>query len=1145
MIPPTSGIWRALAGLSLTAGAFATALGQQPVAPAPAAPAAAVAPAPSAEEDVAPPIRRRPREVVILRGTTDAAEFWKKLDAPDWIVARPTPAPAGGDATAAAGPVANVDAVRVAGVVEGDGARLTLDLDCEVFADDPIWVPLRLDLSVVSSAREGDRELELRKGADGLWEARLQGARRRRIRIEATLPVLVGPQRRTLDLAVPEAPATSFDLTLPRRATDVDLGTGETAPRPLPVEGGGLRIAAHVRPRSRLTVSWSEQDAAGPRAAPLLSAQVEMALDVDAEGVSTRSSWAVACSRGVARSLQIRLGEDEKVAKVQLDDQFQASGIERSGGANLLTIPLPEPLRAGESRRLTLETRRPLSGARTLEFPGYPLSDAGEQSGFLGVTQGPNLFVSVLQARGPRRIDPRDLPTALKSRLGTTIAMQFGEQPFALTLGVEPSPPLFRVDATTRLFIEPDGARNETTLDVERVRGSLYEIEVAVPAELKVATVGPADLVETAATPPPEGDDQGPRVLRVRLTPQARDRSAFSLKLVGRQAAVEPGDVRLGLFAARRAAAAVATIDVFAGVDVALEPRDDAMAVEPAAPAAAESKPEADAAAAPLLRLRTSRNPTTLDLRLERRPMRLRRETTLAARVSRRTIEVRQETKLRVRHGAPRSVTVLTPAGIAPDWEVSDGRRPIHKEELDEPSPGVRRVRLTFDRPLSEAALTFQYRLPLGGGLTPGAATELRIPWMAFESGEPGPCSIAVTSDPEVETAVDDPAWVRTAGAEDPRAAPSYRLDRDDEAEALAVSARLVEPVALPAVVASRAFVRSTLESDGGLRVRAWYALESHAGTLTVGLPPGASWLRLRVDGVAVDRVDAAGDGASGRIELPPDAVDRPVLLDLEYRAPAESARRPWSAPALLDGAEVLQTYWLVRVPWNLVSPMPPRGWIDEGRWAWDGFAATRRPVASAARMAAWAAGPEAPAAALDDAPEGDDLARGLLFSRSGPPTAMDPWLVSRAGAVLIWSGLALLAAAILTFRPEWHLGMLAAAAVCGLPAAMFLPAGTWAFGLQSAAFGVGLGLLLPLVRRWATHAASPSAATAARGPGGSSLVVAGSSRGSATGVGSDDSTAIRVRTSTTMDYLAAPPPPGPDPDAPLASRRPRGLSME
>ncbi|MDG3005744.1 hypothetical protein [Paludisphaera mucosa] len=1089
--------------------------------------------------------------MIILQGVADAAEFWKKLDAPDWIVSRPAAGRVAGDESGPAGASgAIVDSVHVKGVVEGEDARITLVVDCALTAPGPVWAPLRIDAPVVLAAREGDRELQLRKGAGNLWEARLEGAREHHLRIEATVPVRIGAERRTLELAIPEAPATSFDLVLPRRAYDVDLGTGEAAVRPTPVEGGeGVRIAAHVRPRSPLVVSWSEQDAAGPRAAPLLSAQLEMAVEVDAEGVVVRSSWAIACARGVARSLQIRLEDDEVVSRLQLNDQFPGSGIERAGGGSLLTIPLAEPIRSGESRRLVLETRRPSSGGKVLNFSGYPLTDAGEQSGFLGAAHGSNLFVNVLKSQGLRRIDPRDLPTALKTRLaGTTIALQFLDQPFALVLGVESSPPLFQADASARLFFEPDGVRNETTLNVERVRGSLFEIEVAVPPDLKVVSVGPPDLVE-AATPPqaeaaaPGGPDPAgsARILKIRLTPQARDRPTFSLKLSGRQPAPGPGDVRLGLFAPRGAVTTNASFALFAGRELSLEPIDASLVKDASAePSAAKS--EADPSA-PSLRLRSGRNPATLDVRLERRPLEIRRDTRLAARVSRRTVEVRQETKVRVRHGAVSSLTVLAPEGVSTHWEVSDGKQPIRKEDLEAPTAGVRRSRLLFDRPVVDATLTFRYRVPLGRALDPGGATVVRIPWLAVEAGSTGGCLVELASDPDVEVAVDDPAWTRVdSAAADARASRSYRLDRDDAAEALTASARLVETVPLPPVVASRAFIRSTLDAEGNLRVSAWYAIEAHPTSLSVALPAGASWLRARVDGRAVERIDVGPDGTTSRIDLPAESAGRAVLVELEYRTPAAAARRPWAPPALLDGAEVLQAYWLVQVPWTQAVAGPPAGWADENRWVWDVYAWTRRPVAASARLIAWAAGPSPPPVALDDALDADEAARGFLFSRAGPPSPMNPWIVSRTWAVLGCSGLALIAALGLTYFPAAAPWILGAAAVAGLPAAMLLPSDVLGLGVQSASFGLFMGLIVYAGRRIAIREAA-AAAVSARTPTGSNVVVSESSQRSSPGVGSDDSTAIRVRTTSTMDYLS--PQPGAVPDAPLSSRLQRGLRPE
>ncbi|AMV37127.1 hypothetical protein [Planctomyces sp. SH-PL62] len=1132
-------VGRLVACWAAVAAVVATARGQE--APPTAPPPATAAARPPAAATPAAPIW--PDEVVILQGAADVEEFWKKLGAPDWVISRPAPGRLRGAAPGNADE-SIVDAVRVEGTVGGDHARIAIGVDCSLMTAGPAWVPLKIDAPVVLAAREGDRELELRRGAGGRWEARLEGARTHALRIEATAPVRINAERRTLELAIPEAPATSFDLVLPRRSYDVDAGPGE-ALRPTPVEGGeGLRVAAHVAPRSPLVVSWSEPGEAGERAAPLLAAQVEMAVVVDAEGVVVRSSWAIACARGVARSLQIRLEDDEVVSRIQLNDQFPASGIERSGGGNLLTIPLAEPMRSGESRKLVLETRRPASGTRLLNFSGYPLTDAGEQSGFLGVTHGPNLFVNVAKSQGLRRIDPRDLPTALKARPGTTLALQFLEQPFALAIGVEDAPPLFSTEAVAELSLDPEVVRNETTLEVRRVRGTLFEVEVAVPADMKVVSVGPPDLVEAATPPQPDAaaaaadPADAERILKIRLTSQARDRPAFSLKLSGRQPAPGPGDVRLGLFAARGAVSTNAAFVVRAGRDVSLEPRDATLVKE----TAAEPPPPPPGAEADLrppgLRLRTGRNPATLDLRLERRPLAVRRETRLTARVSRRTVEVRQETTLRVRHGALPYLDVVVPVGVSARWEASDEKQPIRTEDLEDARSGARRSRLHFQRPVVDAAvLTFQYRIPLGRSLDPASPTPLRIPWIEPEEGTPGGCVVELSTEPDVQVAVDDPAWaeIDEPSPPGPRTGRAYRLDRDDQSEGLAVAARLVETVVLPPTVASRALIRSTLEPEGDLRVRAWYAVDSHPAWLSVALPEGARWLRARVDGRTLDRIDVGPDGTTSRIDLPADSIARPLLLDLEYRLPAAGVRRTWLPPALLDDAEVLQAYWLVQVPWSQAVAGQPRGWADENEWYWDVYAWKRRPVASSAGLIAWAAGPTAPPAAVDDALDVEAISHGYLFSRVGPPSPINPWVVSRAWTVLVCSGLALLGAVGLFFVPITTPWLVGAVVAVGLPTAMFLPPGVLALVVQSAAFGIAFGALVHVGRRWTLRRGAT--APPARGTSMSNVVVGESSQRSAPGVGSDDSTAIRVRTSSTMDYISTPSP-QPESDASLSPRR-------
>ena len=74
-------------------------------------------------------------------------------------------------------------------------------------------------------------------------------------------------------------------------------------------------------------------------------------------------------------------------------------------------------MRPGQSKQVVLKTRRSFknSAAQRASFAGFPVSDAKEQTGFIGIIQSPNLWVDPIQVRGARRIDPRELPTDLRA----------------------------------------------------------------------------------------------------------------------------------------------------------------------------------------------------------------------------------------------------------------------------------------------------------------------------------------------------------------------------------------------------------------------------------------------------------------------------------------------------------------------------------------------------------------------------------------------------------------------------------------------------------------------------------------------------------------------------------------------------------
>ena len=542
------------------------------------------------DTDEEPPraIDRRSPWFIILNSPQDLDELWRKIERPDLILMRgdrmggqASGAVAGGKSAESSRPV--VESVKIAGRVAAENADLSVDFVIAVKQPDPVWVPIRLDNQRVISAREGARDLSLRGQERGEWLVSLSGEGEHRVRVELRAAVSSELARKRLSLAIPEAPSTRVELNFARRESDVligadqDFGLTELGP------GKGTLLAAHLWPRSKLEVNWSDNADPGGQPPALVTAQGEIAIDIDAQQMRTRSSWLIRCVRGVVKNLVLQVDEHDEISELELDDQSLEDDLEEMREPGKLTIPLEEPFRAGASRRLVWKTRRPLakSGARRISFAGFRLSGAREQSGFIGITRSPNLYVGARAAQGVYRIDASKLPADLRARPSTYLAYEFPDQPFHLDLVVEPSPPQIRGETRTFFRVEPNEARSETTVDVSWVRGDLFELELGVAPGLQLSSVGPPDSVEsTNLTEAPavvnDREAGGPgRRLSVRLTPRARDRGRVTLKLAAIQPINTPGSLKLGVFSLDRAAAASALVALAAGRGLSLELEDD------------------------------------------------------------------------------------------------------------------------------------------------------------------------------------------------------------------------------------------------------------------------------------------------------------------------------------------------------------------------------------------------------------------------------------------------------------------------------------------------------------------------------------------------------------------------------------------
>jgi hypothetical protein len=1088
---------------------------------------------------------------IILNSPDDLAAFWKSIERPDLVVIKADQLP-NKDARAGSGEKRAmvspwlIESVLVRGDLTEDFANLKVELLIGLKGTLSVWVPIRLGRQSLLGAREGALELSLQRVDPGEWQVKLQGEGEHRIQVELRAPLSVAPARKSLSLAIPEAASTAVDLTFSHGESDIIVGTNEVFSQRDKSSGKQTRLTAHLSPRSKLDVSWTIDAETGARNPPLLTARSEIAIDIDLEQVRTRSSWAIRCVRGTTRSLEMRMDDDEEVTELQLDDQSAEAAIERVRGTGKLLIRLADPLRSGAVKRLVMKTRRSFApgGARLISFVGYSLGSAREQSGFIGITQSANLFVNAPRSQGLRAVDTDKLPENLRTRPSTSLAYEFLDQPFLLDLAVEPSPPLVRAQSKSVFRVDADRARSETTIDLDWVRGQLSELEFGVAPGLRLIAVGPAEVVESShlsdevVPSDPSGHGTPVRRLKVRLTPLGRDPDKVSLVLTGEQPIKTVGKVKLGLFTPVQAASASASYALYTDRAISLDLEDESGRIRRVGdPTSAADGPKAgwpwtslrgEQGARPLL-LADDGFSRFLPIKIARHARTVTQETVLTAQVSRRWVDLLQRATFTVRFGIVSSLEIRVPAAIADRWELLD-KELVDREELGREPDGTRRFRLSFARPVvDKAALRVQYRLPLVPGLDARSVREITVPSITFKDVLPGPTKVEIALAPEVVLKETDKAWVRSTA--DGRPEPSGENGRiffeEEDAAArgrpFTFKALALETVPLPSFVVPRLLLKTAFSGDDTIRTIARYWVESHGLDFPFALPDGAKWIGARVDSRPAEHVDYDSAAGTYRLRFPADVGARPVLVELEYQSSEQAVRSKWPVPRLLGGGVVLQTMWEVRPPPGSALLGVPRGWSEENQWYWSGYMWKRRSWQDVAAINEWLVGAGASARAADDRDAFNvDYSDRYLFSRSGQPLALSVWIVSQSWLVAICSGATLLFGFLamfsrLRFRTAWLV-----IAGFGLLAAVLLQPSVTTLLLQAAVIGAILtlsGLLIEslIIRSRSRSIAARGAVLPASRPAPDSALKPTAS------VGSDDSTAIRVRVSSTMDFAAAP----------------------
>jgi hypothetical protein len=1084
-------------------------------------------------DDPKPPAQQDP-VYLFLNAPDDLDAFWKLIGRPDRVVLdgdlyRKLRQSSEALKPKSARSLAVIEALKVNGRVVGDWAHLSFEYRVVLEVEGPEWVPVRLDALTLSEAREGSKDLASKIGEDRGWQVELRGKGEHIIKVDLIAPVKATVEGKRIELTIPPVASTAIDIIVPQNVLEASTGLNEKLAIEPGEQGnsGGTRLQARLSPRSKLELAWRERLDPAAKLPPLLEATGDLALEVDRDSIQTRSTWGIRSIRGTVGQITLRLDLAEEVLDVLVDDHPVLVETRREAGRSVISIPLAEPLRPESSRAVVLTTRRGIGSEGTVRpvIEGYAFDQAKVQSGMIAIARSGPLFINSTTTRGLRRIDPRtELSDRLRNRADTVLAFKFSGPPFELGLSIESAPPRLRIDERTTITLDPRSARLQSRLDCQTSQGSIFEVKVLLPPGLDYEGAEPAETISSVVMVPLDtrakvgvGLDV-PRMLTIKLKPQAIDSGSFWIGLKGWSAIDPSKPVAVPLFRPEADASHGGRFVVVTDRNVSAElasgngEEPSSFRIDWGQPPAdwiwPERKPSPEQS---LLWLRSDASPDTLPLKVAVHPRTIHHDSTLTATIDRKGADVVEEISGEVAFGTLAKLDLAIPREVGDRWEV-EGLERTFQEPLEAEPDGSRPYRIKFPRSFSDTfRLRLRYHLPLTrlSQNEPGGRIIL-APIRVLEGTSTGR-RVLISAEPGVEVQAEAKGW---SVATDRRLSDRISLTRTQEsAGPVVVLVRPGPQFPLPGLVVSRLWLRTAQRLDNDLATSAYFWVETRENSMVIGLEPGSRWVRARVGTTEL------GEGSveqvqpdEYRLRFPASTPSGPVLVAIDYTVPVSAISRGWPAPKLLNGGVIQQTVWEAQVLGTRAGVGTPSGWLDENEWYWDGLIWQRRPWKGPLELASWLTGGNTRYRLTDSIDLGDRGSRhSYVFSRVGPPTNLRFPVYSRFSLLLLCSGPALLAGLLVLARrppPRW---IAASVLTGGFAFGSLVEPDVLILVLQSSALGVALWLTA-LVIHWWIERRNPRRPVGDLG----SIVPANSSTGStferAQGVGSDDSTAIRVR---------------------------------
>lgn len=418
-----------------------------------------------------------------------------------------------------------------------EGTTLTLDAKISVESFQKGWVSLSLgaaDMAGIGEAQTGKAVLQSDKDGvkillpeKGVYE----------LSLKFFAPVVQSNGKSKVKLALPRAAVSRLTATIPGDGLEFEV-TPAAAFTSRAGVAGQTELSFFFGAGASHEVAWGAPQAA-TQLTPLLLADTKLDASVGAGSVATSAAISYRVMRAPVSAFRVSLPKGQEVLGVTGDD-IKEWNIEPAGERQMLVVTPNKPVKEKYELKISLEAPIAKLPAEVL-VPDLVIEGASYARGTASVQTESQFDAMAKTLDGVARAN------ASASTSGGMIAVgsfRLLKQPYKLTLDVAEAKPQVEVNSVTKLDVQRDAVKVDTSFDYNVRRVGIFDVQITLPGNLSVSSVTGDGIGEwrvigtTTATP--AGGGPGSQALMVKL--QKQTTGAFKINVAGRIPRAQPTD---------------------------------------------------------------------------------------------------------------------------------------------------------------------------------------------------------------------------------------------------------------------------------------------------------------------------------------------------------------------------------------------------------------------------------------------------------------------------------------------------------------------------------------------------------------------------------------------------------------------------